>query len=374
MIYFDNSATTHFKPVSVINAAVNAMKFLSANPGRSGHSASVKAGMLVYRTRQQVARLVNGDAGRVIFTLNCSDALNMAILGSARRGGHVVTTMCEHNSVLRPLYELQREGVIELTVLAPDESGHVSAAAVEAALRKNTYLVAVGSVSNVTGAVAPVHEIGRVCHKRGVLFLCDAAQSGGYTDIDVADSRIDMLALAPHKGLHAPMGVGVLVLSERARLNPIRFGGTGTMSESVYQPMDVPEGFETGTLPLPAIAGLNAGIAWVTENAHTHRQKLSYLTDYVLDGLRAISGVKIYTPKLHGAIAAFNVKDFKSEHVADILNAEYDIAVRSGLHCAPKMHEFLGTTMQGVVRASLGCDNTLEQCDFFLKAIREIAN
>ena len=373
MIYFDNSATTQYKPECVINATVNAMKFLSANPGRSGHSASIKAGLLVHRTRRKVADFIGCDPSRVVFTLNCSDALNMAILGSVRRGGHVVTSACEHNSVLRPLFELRREGVIDLTVLDPDESGHVSVADTARALRKNTYLVAVGSVSNVTGSVAPVHEIGRLCRSRGILYLCDAAQSGGYTDIDMHDSCIDMLALAPHKGLHAPMGVGVLALGENVRLNPIRFGGTGTMSESVYQPMDVPEGFETGTLPLPAIAGLCAGVSWTAENAHIHRPKLSYLTDYLLDGLKKIDRVTVYTPPVHGAIAAFNVRDYKSEHVADILSSEYDIAVRSGLHCAPKMNEHLGTTAQGIVRASLGCDNTLEQCDFLLRAVAEIA-
>ncbi len=374
MIYFDNSATTRFKPECVINAMVNAMKFLSANPGRSGHSASVKASLLVHRARCRVAGLVNADPSRVIFTLNCSDALNMAVLGTAKKGGHVITSMCEHNSVLRPLFELRREGVIELTVLKPCSSGHVSAEDAERAIRKNTYMIAIGSMSNVTGSVAPVHDLGRICRKNGLLYLCDAAQSGGYTDINMRESNIDMLALAPHKGLHAPMGVGVLALSERVSPNPIRFGGTGTMSESVYQPMDIPEGFETGTLPLPAIAGLTAGISWVEANAHDFRPKLSSLSDYLLSRLKKISGVTVYTPSAHGAIAAFNIRDYKSEHVADILSSEYDIAVRSGLHCAPKMHEFLGTTAQGIVRASLGCDNTKEQCDFLLQAVSEIAD
>lgn len=374
MLYFDNSATTHFKPESVIHATANTLRYVSANPGRSGHSMSVKAGLLVFRARQKLADLLGGDASRVLFTMNCTDALNLAILGSARRGGHVVTTACEHNSVLRPLFMLQREGVLTVTVVQPDKSGLISVERLEQAIRPETYLIAAGSVGNVTGCVSPVHEIGRMCERRNLLYLCDGAQSVGYTDVNMRDSHIDMLAVAPHKGLHAAMGIGALLLSDSIRLNPIRFGGTGTMSESVYQPDDMPEGFESGTLPLPAIASVIAGCTWVEKNAHVFRPKISYMTDYILDGLRQIPGVTVYTPEIHGNIAAFNVKDFQSEHVADILNSEYDIAVRSGLHCAPKMHEALGTVTQGIVRASIGCDNTLEECEFLLRAVREIAD
>lgn len=373
MIYMDNSATTSFKPESVVHAAANAVKYLSANPGRSGHSASLKAGMLVYRARKKIAETIGAKPENIIFTAGCTDALNLAILGTVRRGGHVVTTAYEHNSVLRPLYALERENIITLTVVYPRKDGLIHCEDVTDAVTGETYLIAAGHISNVNGAVTHVSEIGKFAKSKGILMLCDGAQSVGYAETRVDDSSIDMLAIAPHKGLHAAMGVGILYAGDSVPLTPIRYGGTGTMSSSVYQPLDRPEGFESGTLPLPAIATLVPAVSWVNENKSELNMRIGAVTDYVLDALKKTENVTVYTPSVHAGIAAFNIRDYSSEHVADILSAEYDIAVRSGLHCAPLAHKAMGTSRQGIVRASFGWENNFAQADMLLRAVREIA-
>lgn len=374
MIYLDNSATTAYKPQAVIRAAANALEYLSANPGRSGHSASLKAGMLVYRARQHMAAFLGGQPDNVLFTGGCTDALNLGILGTVRKGGHVVTTAFEHNSVLRPLFELKREDIIRLTVVPPRDDGLIHVEDVRAALESDTYLVAAGHIGNVTGAVTDVAAIGQIAHKYNAMLLVDGAQSVGYTAVNVEELNADMLAVAPHKGLHAAMGVGILYAGMRVPLTPVRYGGTGTLSSSVYQPHDRPEGFESGTLPLPAIATLIPAIDWVTEHSQDLRSRIQSVTDYVLEELKKIEGVTVYTPAVHGGIAALNIRDYASDHVADILSSEYDIAVRSGLHCAPLAHKALGTEKRGIVRASFGYETTFAQADMFLRAVREIAS
>jgi len=374
MTYFDNAATSFFKPESVQKAVCAAMKFLSANPGRSGHSLSVKAAQLVHKTRKKTADFIGLSSGDIIFCLNCTQALNFAILGSVREGGHVVTTVYEHNSVLRPLFELKRAGRITLTVLPPDADGAVSAAIVQRALTDRTYLVATNHVSNVTGAVTHVKEIGSLCRRKGILYLVDAAQSCGYGSVSMDEDSIDLMAIAPHKGLHAPQGLGVLAVRENIPLLPVLSGGTGTDSTSVYQPHGLPEAFESGTLPTPAIAGLSAGLLWTREHMEEGREKLSLLGEYALSNLREIPGVAVFSaPGAAGGIIPFNIGCLHSADVANILSEQYDICVRGGLHCAPLMHKHLGTLDQGIVRASLGADTTWAEVNFLLRAVREIA-
>ena len=375
MIYFDNSASTIYKPREVVCAVSNALGFLSANPGRSGHSAAMRSAALVASARRKCAEFfgLSGDDG-VIFTENCTGALNLAIFGSARRG-HVVTTALEHNSVLRPLYALKSRGEISFSVASPGSGGAVTAETVERAFRPDTFLVIVNHVSNVTGAIAPIAEIGRVCRRRGVLFLVDGAQSGGYVDIDMDEMNIDMLAIAPHKGLHAPQGAGILLVGARAKaaLRPILCGGTGTASDELSQPTDFPDGFEAGTLPTPAIAGICAALGRCEREYRRDREIMNELSVRLRRGLNTIDGVRVLSPEnaLSG-IVAFNVRDYDSNEVADILSSEYDICVRAGLHCAPLAHKYLGTLDRGAVRVSLGYDNTLSEVDFFLRAIGEI--
>jgi cysteine desulfurase family protein len=374
MIYLDNSATSGFKPAQVKNAVYNAMSFLSANPGRAGHTPAVKAGMLVHKTRAKLKEFFGLSAGHAVFNLNCTQSLNMAILGSYRPGGHVITSVLEHNSVLRPLCELERAGKISITFLKPDPDGAVAAEAVGNAINPKTYMVCINHVSNVTGAIAPITQIGRLCKKNGLLFLVDAAQSAGYGGISMDGDDIDLLAVAPHKGLHAPQGVGVLMIKNNVRLSPILFGGTGTVSSETLQPGELPESLESGTLPAPVIAGLNCALSYTAVNAETNRQKILSLSSYALSNLKKIPGIRLYTAKnaLPGIIS-FNAGALTSPETADILNEQYDICVRGGLHCAPLMHRYLDTLDTGIVRASLGIDNDKTQIDFFLNAVNEIA-
>lgn len=375
MIYFDNAATSGYKPECVINAVKNSLRYLSANPGRSGHSMSVKAALLVHKTRERLKEFLDLPRGDIVFTLNCTQSLNFAVLGSLREGGHVVTTAYEHNSVLRPLSELERAGKISLTILKPDETGAVNAAAVENALTYKTYLVCTNHVSNVTGAVTPVKEIGKLCKRKGVLYLVDAAQSAGYGALSMAEDNIDLLAAAPHKGLHAPQGAGILAIRENTRISPVLYGGTGTASEQVFQPSELPECLESGTLPTPAIAGISAALAYTKEHMEEHKTKLAALSDYALKGLYRINNITPYSaPCAAGGIVSFNIGTYHSADVANILSDQYDICVRGGLHCAPLIHQHLGTLCQGIVRASLGVDNTYQQIDFFLRAVKEIAS
>lgn len=375
MIYLDNSATSGYKPDSVINAVANTMRYLSANPGRSGHTLALRSSLLVHNTREKVAKLFNLDnSERVIFTYNCSDALNTAILGTIKLGGNVITTAYEHNSVLRPLFEMERLKKITLTVIPPNEYGHVSAEMIAKFVRNDTYMVITNHVSNVTGAVTPVAEIGAYCRKHNLLYLVDGAQSCGYMDIDLKEQNIDLLTVACHKGLHAPQGVGCLLIGTGANVSPIRFGGTGTSSSSVYQPQGYPECLESGTLGTPAIAGLNAGIEWTLKHKLEIKEKLTNLSIFTIENLNSIKDIKIYTPKnVFNGIIAFNIGRMHSEHVSNILSEQFDICTRSGLHCAPLIHKHLDTLHQGIVRASLGYENSYANLQHFIDAVREIA-
>lgn len=372
MIYLDNSATTSFKPQCVINAAVTAMTRLSANAGRSGHKKSVSAALLVYRTRRKLADFVGCD-GEVVFTSNCTEALNLALLGSLRPGSHVVTTLYEHNSVLRPLFEAERAGRISVSVAAPNNEGIIDFAQIEPHLRKNTELVAVNHVSNVTGSVADVEGIGRALSSRNIKLLVDGAQSVGYLPVDMQKANISYLAIAPHKGLHAIQGVGCLCIKKGLKPQPIKYGGTGTQSLSVLQPSDPPECYESGTLPLPAIAALNRAVDYTANNFAANNETVSLLTRRLFDKLSLVYGVRLLSGRFSHGIVALNVGALSSEAVCDALDSKYDIAARGGLHCAPLVHKHLKTVNSGAVRLSVGCDNTEKEIDEVVEAIGEIA-
>ncbi len=369
MIYFDNSASSFYKPPCVINAVKNALEFLPANPGRSGHVAAVRGAALVQKTRDRLCTLLG--CNQIIFTDSCTGAINLALLGSAKRG-HVVTTAFEHNSVLRTLYALKKSGVITLSVVYPQDSGVLSVESVKNAVKKDTFLVAVNHVSNVTGAIAPIAEIGEFCRSRGIRFFVDGAQSVGYSSVDMKKMNVDLLSVAPHKGLHSPQGVGVLAINGDVTLSPVRYGGTGTASHELSQPDDIPEGFEAGTLPLPAIAGLCAATFWYEKNAEDNAEKLFYLSRYLREGLTSL-GVELYSPDTAAnGIICFNLPNVFSSTVSNVLSSQYGVCVRSGLHCAPLIHEHLGTLKRGAVRVSMGCDNTEEEVEFFIKAVKNI--
>ena len=370
MIYFDNAATGGFKPGAVFEATQTATRYLCANPGRSGHRLSITGANTVYETRKILGELFNAPTEKVIFTKNCTEALNLGIFGTLRKGGHVITTVFEHNSVLRPLTQLERLGLITLDIVSPDERGILCA--IEEKITPATYLIVMTSASNVTGEVMPYSQVGALAKKRGIMFLCDGAQGAGHVKIDLREDGISMLAVAGHKGLYGIMGSGALVIDEKTEVNPIIFGGTGTESFNLRQPECYPEKLESGTLPLPAITSLKEGAKYVKESMKNFSTELINMTDYLIEELKKTDTVKIYSKPNPTGIVSFAVKDIDSTEVADALNREYDVAVRGGLHCAPLIHKFLGTDKSGLVRVSLAVQNTYREISFFIRALNSV--
>ncbi len=376
MIYFDNSATTRRKPKEVTKAFLEGITTFSANPGRSGHLYSMQAGEKVFEVRQKLCDFLGCDSPEhIIFTQNCTDALNLGILGTAVKGGHIICSCNDHNSLARPIFELEKQGIVEVTVVSPKQRGLLRASDIEPYIKPNTYLVAINHVSNVNGDTANIKEIGELCLKKCLLFMVDCAQSAGHVKIDMAKEHIDMLALAPHKALYAPQGVGVFAFGVRANVKPIRYGGTGTASIEVYQPNEYPECLESGTLATPNIIALGAGLDFVKNNFEKINYKIDDLATYILFELSRIDGVKIYTlsDNVHFGVISFNIKDVDSSLIADKLSSDYSICVRGGLHCAGLKHKNLGTTEQGTVRVSLSYFNTYTECETFIKAIKKLA-
>ncbi|MBR5226945.1 MAG: aminotransferase class V-fold PLP-dependent enzyme, partial [Clostridia bacterium] len=283
-------------------------------------------------------------------------------------------TSNDHNSCLRPIFELEKQGLVEVSVASPKAQDKLRLTDILPLVKENTYQICVNHISNVDGMETDIVEIGKYCFKKGILFLVDSAQSAGHKQIDMLKQHIDFLTVAGHKGLYGPMGVGALVVSSKVCLKPIKFGGTGTFSQNLVQPTDIPEGFESGTLPVPNILGLGAGIDFVIANQQKICQKLDDFTTYLNYQLNEISGVKVYThPDNANGVIGFNVGEMPSTEVADILDEKFGIMVRSGLHCAPLKHKHLGTLEQGVVRASISYFTTYAEIQKFLKAVNFLA-
>lgn len=371
MIYLDNSATTRPKPREVIYAVNKGLTTLCANPGRSGHIASLNAAIEVSSVREKLSSMFGNDSPQnVIFTQNCTDSLNLAILGTARKGGHVITTTYEHNSTLRPLRELESKGIIELTIVEP-KTKRICASDILPHIKENTYLVSTIHISNVDGAETDVKEIGKLCKEKGLIYLVDGAQSAGHRRINMQEQNISLLTLAGHKGLYGPQGIGVLLICGNVNLSPIRFGGTGTQSIETLQSSERPECFESGTIALPNILGLGAGIDFVSKNQDKINYKLEFLTKKLINELKKIKNVKIYTSEdnLNGVVS-FNISNVDSTIVSEFLSDKFEICVRSGLHCSPLKHRSLGTTEQGTVRVSISYFTTEEEIMLFCKAIK----
>lgn len=374
-IYFDNAATSHPKPEGVIRAVQRALTEFNANPGRSGHRAALAAGRVVLETRERLAALLGAeDAMSVVHCFNCTDALNLAIKGSLRRGDHVVATQLEHNSVLRPLCALAARGRIALTLVPPRPDGFIDPDDIRDALTGGTALIVCTHASNVTGAIQPVAAIGQLARARGIRYLIDGAQALGAMPVDVKALGCDLYAFPGHKSLLGPQGTGGLYIAPGIVLNPLREGGTGTGSDSMLQPPETPERYESGTVNLPGIAGLGEGCARVSQTLSQIMIRERELTQALYEGLAELPGVTLYSPAQESAragIVCFNVGDLPSSQVADALSRR-DIAVRGGLHCAPGAHRFLGTLERGAVRASVGHANTFEEAERFLGAVREM--
>lgn len=374
-IYFDNAATSSPKPPEVLERVSAALTEFNANPGRSGHSAALSAAREVLSARERLASLMNaGEETNIAFAFNCTDALNLAIKGALRYGDHVITTQLEHNSVLRPINALAARGRISLSIVSPRADGFVDPEDIRASIRKNTRLIAVTHASNVTGAIQPVAAIGELARREGILYLIDGAQAIGATPVNVRALSCDLYAFPGHKSLLGPMGTGGLYIRPGVVLRTLREGGTGTDSESMLQPDECPERYESGTLNLPGIAGLGAGCAFVAKRVSAIMSHERELTGALYEGLSAIRGAEIYSPREEAAragIVSFNLPGMTSSDVADRLG-RMGIAVRGGLHCAPGAHRFLGTLRRGAVRASVGYANTFEEVDAFLNAVNAI--
>ena len=373
IIYLDNAATGRYKPPAVYEAMMTAMQN-SANPGRGGHSASLKAAGEVELARQSVKRAFNAEGYQTIFTCNCTEALNIAILGWLRRWkgrkSRVICTAYDHNSVLRPLTALQGEQDLAVDVIMPNERGEIDARAVQEKMTDITRLVIATHISNVTGAVTDINAIGRVCSLNKVPFLVDCAQSAGHLRVDVQAADMSFMCTAGHKGLHGPQGSGFLLVKEGVELLPIKFGGTGTQSLSLAQPLNMPESLESGTLNTPGICGLRAGLEWTHANLLEINSKVKAFCNVLCEALCDIERVKIYSPQ-GSCLVTFSVDGMTSVDVADELN-ERGICVRAGLHCAPLAHTALGTERDGLVRISPGVGNTVRQAEITASAIAAI--
>ena len=372
MIYLDNSASTFIKPKEVISATCEGLTKYSANPGRSGHMLSTIAAVKVENVREKICNFFNAESA--IFTENCTDALNLAIQGIVKENMHVICTTNDHNASVRPLFELQRKLGIEISVSSPKDRGILSIDDILPHVKQHTKIICLNHMSNVDGEIADIEKIGQFCKEKNIIFIVDAAQSAGHIKIDMKKFNIDFLALAPHKGLYAPQGVGVLACTNKVSLQPIRFGGTGTESENLYQPLGTIETYESGTLPTPNILGLGAGIDFVKKNFTEINDKIDDLSTYLNYELSNINGVTVYThPNNAFGVIGFNVADYGSTDVSQLLSDKYDICTRGGLHCAGLKHKFLNTTKQGIVRASLSYFNTFNDCQRLVKAIKHIA-
>ncbi len=380
MIYFDNAATSWPKPPPVVEAITNCISEVGANPGRSGHRLSIEAGRIVYAAREAVAELFAArDPLRVVFGQNVTEALNLALRGLLRPGDHVITSSIEHNSVMRPLRALERRGV-SLTIVQCSPEGFLDPAAVEAAVRPDTGMVALNHASNVVGTLLPVREVGQIARGHDLLLMVDAAQTGGAYPIDVESDMIDLLGFTGHKSLCGPMGTGGLIIGERvdlARLEPLKRGGTGSRSEYEEQPGFLPDLCESGTLNVPGLAGLRAAVRWLLERGvEGIRARETALTQSLLNGLQAISTVTVYGPldnELQVATISFNVSGMECSEVGLRLDEEHDIMCRVGLHCSPAAHRTIGTFPAGTVRFGLGSFNTVEEVDLALAAVRTLA-
>lgn len=378
MIYLDNAATTYPKPDKVYNAVMDCMKNYCANPGRAGHKLAMKAAREIYDARENIAKLFNIDNPmNIVFTNNATDSLNLAIKGVVKNGDHIITTSMEHNSVIRPIKSLEKYG-IENTIVKCDKDGFLNVEDLEKAIKPNTKLIVTTHASNVCGTIIDIKAVGEVAKDNNILYLVDASQTAGVYEIDVTKINVDMIAAPGHKCLLGPQGTGILYIRDGLNINILKEGGTGSKSEDLFQPELLPDKYESGTHNTPGIVGLNEGIKFIfeegIENIRAHEEKLC---KYMIEKLENVPNITIYGPKdskKRAAVISINIDNIDSGEITFLLDSEYDIATRSGIHCSPLAHKTLGTLEQGAVRFSLGYFSTKEDIDKAVKALQEISN
>lgn len=377
IVYLDNAATTFPKPVGALDRMIELYKKKGVSPGRGSYDLAFEADDIVYDVRTRLGRLFNTpDPKRVIFTSNATDAINIVLQGMLKTGDHVVSTRLEHNSVLRPLYHLKKNGIITYDLVGFDPKGFIDLDDISKAIRENTRLVLINHVSNVLGTIQPIKEISEICAKRGVPFVIDAAQSAGVIPINMQDWNISAVAFTGHKSLLGPTGTGGLAVSPDLIIEPTRFGGTGVDSESPIHNETYPQRLEAGTINLIGIIGLSEGLKYIEQRGMEaiHKKEMELFIK-LRDGLSNLETVECYCAannENHVALISVNIKGMDPGDAGSILDADYNIAVRTGLHCAPLVHEGIGTFPRGTVRFSLGPFNTDEHIEKAIEAMTAI--
>lgn len=375
MVYLDNAATSYPKPTEVYEEVLRCMESYGANPGRASHDMAVQASNKIMETRELLSELFNiQNPLNVILTSNATEALNLGIKGILRRGDHVISTVIEHNSVLRPLNFLSRYGV-SVTLVGANETGFVNPKSILREIRNNTKLIVAGHASNVLGTIQHIGAIGKIARENGIYFMVDASQSAGIINIDVDKDNIDLLAFSGHKGLMGPQGTGALYIREGIKLNELMQGGTGSNSNFMSQPDFMPDKFESGTLNTPGYAGLCQGLKFIKTVGRRNIQKHEeILTTYLLNQLKKMPYVKIYGSKSgenRSPVVSINLEGFDCSEVGYFLNKK-GIAVRTGYHCAPLVHGIIGTYKKGTVRISPGYFNTYSDIEKICSALMDI--
>jgi cysteine desulfurase/selenocysteine lyase len=382
-IYLDNAATSWPKPAEVYAAVDDYSRNNGAPAGRSGYREASEVAQLIASARTSIARLLGAkDAKQIVFTANGTDSLNLAIRGLLRPGDHAICTAADHNSVLRPLRHLEQAGIIEVTRVPCDSTGWVDPADIQSALHGNTRLVAMPHASNVTGTILSVEDIGKICRKHGARFLVDAAQTVGHIDVSIDEIDADLLAAPAHKGLMAPLGVGLLYIRPGVdlELESVRQGGTGSVSERDTQPDSLPDKYESGNLNVPGLIGLAAAMRWRESQSasETEKQEIELAT-HLRAGLSRVPGVRLVGPEAAASAAcvgvvSISIEGYDPQEAAGVLDSAFGVQVRAGLHCSPNVHRAMGTFESGgTVRFSLGAFNTDADVQAAIDAVQEVA-
>ncbi|SHJ85139.1 cysteine desulfurase family protein [Hathewaya proteolytica DSM 3090] len=378
-LYLDNAATTFPKPPSMVNAMSNYMCFLGSNPGRGSSSSSVKSGHIVFQCREALASFFKfPKCENIIFTNNITTSLNILIKGLLKKGDHAITSSMDHNATLRPLTQLKNDNIIDLTIVKCSEEGFISVEDFKNAIKSNTKLVVLSHASNIIGSIQPVSEIGAICKEKGIFFIIDSAQTAGVLDLNFQNLNCDALAFTGHKSLLGPQGIGGFLINDHLNNNvrTIIEGGTGSISSSVVQPDFLPDKFESGTLNTPGIAGLMAGIEYINSTGlETIKNEEQELTSKFINDVINIDSIKVYGSmdcSKRTSTVSLNSSLIDNSELGYILDSEYGIATRTGLHCAPLAHETIGSFPTGTIRFSFGVFNTVSDVKYAVDCINKI--
>lgn len=375
MIYLDNAATSFPKPSKVYEEVMNCMRNYCANPGRGSHTMAIRSAFKIMEARDLISEIFNiKNPLNIVFTSNATEALNIAIKGLLKSGDHVISTVIEHNSVLRPLNKMSKNGV-EVTLISSDKAGFINPLDIKDEIKLNTKAIIINHASNVLGSIQDINSIGKIAKNYGIIFILDASQSAGCISIDVEKDNIDLLAFPGHKGLLGPQGTGALYVKEGIEIKSFKEGGTGSSSNSMDQPYELPDRFESGTLNTPGIAGLCEGLKFIKKIGieNIYKEEMQLMGQLIRE-LKKLDFIKIYgstSLKNRLSVLSINIEGIDASIVGEELN-DAEIAVRTGYHCAALIHKVIGTEYRGTVRISPGCFNTSKDIDEFIKNIIKI--